>query len=175
MEKECYTTTLSCPLGLLTLASNGSQLTGLWIENQKYFARTLPKCYKANPALPIFHETARWLELYFSGKRPAMQLPLAPEGSEFQQSVWRELLSIPYGKTATYGQIAAKLGGTNYARAVGNAIGHNPILILVPCHRVIGSDNLFTGYAGGLDKKKMLLSLEGILPSAFTAANTSLK
>ena len=106
----------------------------------------------------------RWLDIYFSGSEPNFTLPLAPKGSEFRRSVWKELLRIPYGETASYGEIAkrveTKTGRKTSARAVGGAVGHNPISIMIPCHRVVGSDGSITGYAGGIDKKIKLLELE---------------
>ncbi|MDE7297908.1 MAG: methylated-DNA--[protein]-cysteine S-methyltransferase [Lachnospiraceae bacterium] len=168
MKPAAYITQLASPVGSLTLASDGSSLTGLWLENQKYFASTLPEAYESAPSLPVFLETARWLDAYFAGKRPAMTLPLAPQGSEFRQAVWRALLYIPFGETTTYGQIAASLpsGGRGYSQAVGNAVAHNPIMILIPCHRVLGANGSLTGYAGGLECKKYLLALEGSLPQS---------
>lgn len=165
VKPSAYTAQLPSPAGLLTLASDGLSLTGLWLENQKYFGSTLPEICQPAPSLPIFRETARWLDAYFAGKRPAMTLPLAPQGSEFRQAVWRAMLAVPYGETTTYGRIAASLpdGGRNYSQAVGSAVGHNPIMILIPCHRVLGSDGSLTGYAGGLECKKYLLRLKGII------------
>lgn len=152
---------ISSPVGPLRLASNGTSVTGLWLENQKYFAAGLDPKSQEMPELPVFQETALWLEEYFSGKRPPALPPLAPVGNAFRQTVWRKLLEIPYGQTCTYGTLAAKLGSS--PRAVGGAVGHNPISILIPCHRVLGADGQLTGYAGGVDKKRFLLELEGVL------------
>ncbi len=112
---------------------------------------------------PLLLEAKRQLEEYFAGLRAAFSLPLAPKGTEFQKRVWRELENIPYGKTSTYGQIAEAIGNPNASRAVGGANHHNPIAIMIPCHRVIGADGRLTGYAGGLDIKETLLRLEGAL------------
>lgn len=151
------------PIGMLTLSSDGTNLTGIWIENQKYFCATLPENQKKEN-LPVFTQTARWLDLYFTGQNPEINIPLAPKGSEFRQYVWETLRTIPYGQTITYGEIAeilyTKTGKKQSARAVGGAVGHNPISILIPCHRVIGANGSLTGYAGGLDKKTYLLDLE---------------
>jgi len=161
-----YKTTLPSPVGLLTLASDGTALTGLWMEGQKYFASTLDADAIEAPALPVFLQTAQWLEAYFSA-RPLPALPLlAPRGSPFRQAVWQRLLQIPYGQTTTYGALAASLradGISAAAQAVGGAVGHNPILFLIPCHRVLGADGSLTGYAGGMAAKHHLLALEGII------------
>lgn len=161
-----FKTTLPSPLGQLTLASDGTALTGLWLEHQKYFGATLDADAVDTPALPVFLQTARWLDAYFA-KQPLPALPpLAPKGSPFRQAVWQRLLQIPYGETTTYGALAAalRLDGISAApQAVGGAVGHNPILFLIPCHRVLGADGSLTGYAGGLDVKRKLLQLEGIL------------
>lgn len=156
----------SSPLGPLTMASDGQALTGLWLEGQKYYAATLPPdAQEAND--PLFCEVERWLNVYFEGENPAFQLPLAPIGSPFRQAVWRHLLDIPYGQLVTYGALAKALavetGRPVSAQAVGGAVGHNPISILIPCHRVVGADGSLTGYAGGVEKKQQLLSLEGRL------------
>lgn len=166
MNEKCYITKYNSPVGILTIASDGKNIVGLWIEGQKYFANTLDNTvYKEE--LSIFEDTKIWLERYFNGENPSMNLPLAPNGSEFRKSVWDILQKIPYGETTTYGKIAKKLeeqsaGKRVSAQAVGGAVGHNPISILIPCHRVIGSNGNMTGYAGGIEKKIKLLKLEKI-------------
>lgn len=161
-----YISAIGSPLGKLTLLSDGDSIRGLWIENQKYYAPNLGEC-SADDNLTVFARARDWLSSYFSGEKPPMELPLAPEGSGFRRSVWDILLTIPYGEVMTYGEIAGLLskdsGKRMSAQAVGGAVGHNPISILIPCHRVIGSDGSLTGYAGGLDKKTFLLKLEGAL------------
>lgn len=157
-----YFADIPSPLGTLRLASDGSALTGLWIENQKYFAATLPPGAEPAPDLPVFQETAAWLAAYFSGAVPPAMPPLTPQGSPFRQSVWQQLLEIPRGAMETYGALAQKLGSS--PRAVGSAVGHNPISILIPCHRVVGADSSLTGYAGGVEKKRFLLELEQKIP-----------
>lgn len=151
------------PIGRLTISSDGESLTGLWVENQKYFKSTLDKEYKEKQ-LQIFEDVKTYLDRYFKGERPEITFSLKPKGSDFRQGVWQKLLNVPYGETTTYGKIAkaleAETGKRVSAQAVGGAIGHNPILILVPCHRVIGSDGSLTGYAGGLERKQYLLNLE---------------
>jgi len=159
-----YKTTLSSPLGTLTLASEGSSLTGLWVEGQKYFASTLPVDAEDAPQHPVFLQTAAWLDCYFSGENSLPPLPpLAPQGSAFRQEVWRLLQESSPGDTTTYGALTKALqsrGIPASPQAVGGAVGHNPILILIPCHRVLGADGSLTGYAGGLDRKRFLLELE---------------
>ena len=154
-------TDYASPLGTLTLASDGENLTGLWIAGQKYFAAGTPTNLPARDDLPVFMQVRGWLDRYFAGERPAAsELPLAPQGSAFRQGVWRILCEIPYGQTVTYGEIAKRLG-VRSAQAVGGAVGHNPISIIIPCHRVLGSDGSLTGYAGGAQKKIWLLAHEG--------------
>lgn len=159
-----YSTQIPSPLGALTLASDGTALTGLWLPHQKYFPASLPS---PQPDLPLFAQAEAWLDAYFSGANPAIPFPLAPAGSPFRQQVWELLRQIPYGQTTTYAalarQITAMQGRDSMSsQAVGGAVGHNPISILIPCHRVLGSDGSLTGYAGGVDKKRWLLELEGV-------------
>lgn len=152
------------PVGLLYLASDGDAITGLWIEGQTYFASTLEPSTVERPDVPVFQQASNWLDTYFNGEIPPALPPLAPRGSAFRQAVWRLLLEIPWGQTTTYGALAQKLreqGLSASAQAVGGAVGHNPISILIPCHRVVGSGGSLTGYAGGLAAKQYLLKLEG--------------
>ena len=163
-----FKTNYSSPLGQLTLASDGKALVGLWIEIQKFSGDTIRKEMARRDRLPVFGAAKDWLDRYFAGKKPAIsELPLAPIGSEFRQEIWKILCEIPYGETTTYGEIAKKVAEKqNKTRmspqAVGGAVGHNPISIIIPCHRVIGSNNSLTGYAGGIDKKIWLLRNEGV-------------
>ena len=156
-----YTYHYTSPLGGITLASDGEALTGLWFDGQKYFADTLDAEY-AEKALPLFGETAKWLDLYFAGIVPDFTPKLSPRGTGFRRRVWDVLLTIPYGHTMTYGEIANALGCRS-AQAIGGAVGHNPISLIIPCHRVVGADGSLTGYAGGVDKKRSLLELEFVL------------
>ena len=154
-----FLTHYASPLGPILLAADETGLTGLWFEAQKYFPSFSGVEYQEKET-PVLTETARWLDVYFSGKDPGFLPPLHPQGSPFRQTVWDILLTIPRGQTITYGEIARRLG-VRSAQAVGGAVGHNPISILIPCHRVVGSDGSLTGYAGGLDRKTRLLQLEG--------------
>lgn len=154
-----FLTHYASPLGPILLAADETGLTGLWFEGQKYFPSFLGVDYQEKET-PVLTETARWLDVYFSGKDPGFLPPLHPQGSPFRQTVWDILLTIPRGQTMTYGEIARRLG-VRSAQAVGGAVGHNPISILIPCHRVVGSDGSLTGYAGGVERKARLLQLEG--------------
>lgn len=163
-----YTAHYTSPLGAITLAGDGVSLTGLWFDGQKYFADTLDDEH-TQKSLPVFEEARRWLDLYFSGKKPNFLPPLAPKATPFRKIVWDVLLSIPYGETMTYGEIAARIGRPKAAHAVGGAVSRNPISLLIPCHRVVGTSGSLTGYAGGLDKKVQLLELEGVDTARFFA------
>ena len=152
------------PLGGILIAADEQGLTGLWFDHQKYFADTLPKDAVAQ-STPILADTVRWLDIYFSGQEPDFLPPLHPTGSEFRKAVWEILLQIPYGQTTTYGEIARQLAEKQglarmSAQAVGGAVGHNKISIIIPCHRVVGTNGSLTGYAGGIHKKEQLLELE---------------
>ncbi|HIX68703.1 MAG TPA: methylated-DNA--[protein]-cysteine S-methyltransferase [Candidatus Anaerostipes excrementavium] len=159
------------PLGNILLAADQIGLTGLWFEGQKYFALYLDKEHEEKE-VPVLQQTKKWLDIYFSGKEPDFKLPLHFTGTDFQNEVWEILSAIPYGQTTTYGeiakQIAAKRGLARMsAQAVGGAVGHNEISIIVPCHRVVGSNGSLTGYAGGIDKKIKLLTLEKVSLDSF--------
>ena len=164
-----YKTTYKSPLGVLTIARDGENITGVWLEGQKYFCATVSEPLLEKRDLPVFLRTADWFDRYFAGKEPLIkELPLAPQGNEFRQSVWKILCEIPYGETVTYGEIARKIAllsgrKTMSAQAVGGAVGHNPISIIIPCHRVVGSNGSLTGYAGGIEAKIKLLKHEGAI------------
>lgn len=152
------------PLGGILLAADEIGLTGLWFDGQKYFARGLSP-EREERELPVLLEAKRWLDIYFTGKEPDFLPPLHPVGSAFRRFVWEILLQIPYGRTTTYGEIARLLSEKRglsrmSAQAVGGAVGHNAISIIIPCHRVVGTNGSLTGYAGGVDKKVKLLELE---------------
>ena len=161
-----FLTHYDSPLGGVLLAADESGLTGLWFEGQKYFADNLP-AERAERETETLALAKRWLDIYFAGKEPDFMPPLHPVGSAFRQAVWQQLLQIPYGKTVTYGQLAQKLAKQRgilrmSAQAVGGAVGHNKISIIIPCHRVVGAGGNLTGYAGGIDRKIKLLELEGV-------------
>ncbi|MDO4567093.1 MAG: methylated-DNA--[protein]-cysteine S-methyltransferase [Oscillospiraceae bacterium] len=167
-----YTAHYESPLGGILLAADEEGLTGLWFDGEKYYARRLERCHREG-SLPALEETKRWLDIYFSGREPDFIPPIHMLGSSFELSVWRMLREIPYGKTTTYGALARALAAERgiermSAQAVGGAVGHNEISVLIPCHRVVGSGGSLTGYAGGVDKKAALLKLEGADMSGFT-------
>ena len=159
-----FTQHYDSPLGGILLAADVVGLTGLWFDGQKYFARGLSP-EREERELPVLLEAKRWLDIYFTGKEPDFLPPLHSIGSAFRRSVWEILLQIPYGRTTTYGEIARRLAEKQKlsrlsAQAVGGAVGQNAISIIIPCHRVVGTNGSLTGYAGGVDKKMKLLELE---------------
>ncbi len=165
-----YTMRYESPVGPLLLAEKDGTLAGVWMEGQKYYLgalRTRRGEMRENAGSRILNETKDWLDSYFRGEKPAIEeLVLRPEGSEFQKEVWKILCRIPYGKTRTYGEIAREIAAgrrleSMSAQAVGGAVGHNPISIIIPCHRVVGVNGSLTGYAGGVEKKRKLLAWEG--------------
>lgn len=161
-----YTTNYTSPVGQLTLASDGDNLTGLWLAGQKYFCAAVDGHAQTENNLSIFNAAKEWLDGYFAGENPALsKLSLAPAGGDFRREVWKLLREIPYGTVTTYGEIAKKIAlkmrkKSMSAQAVGGAVGHNPISIIIPCHRVIGGNGSLTGYAGGVHIKQKLLELE---------------
>ena len=165
-----YTNEYISPLGKILLASDGHALTGLWFEGQKYFAAKLERDHEEKD-LPVFAQVAEWLALYFNGKKPAFTPPLTLKGTPFQKEVWEAMLAIPFGQTTTYAKIAAQIAkhrglASMSAQAVGSAVAHNPISLIIPCHRVVGSDGSLTGYAGGIEKKEWLLAMERQAPES---------
>ena len=163
-----YSTHYRSPVGNIVLAGTEESIVGLWIEGQKYFGDTVPGSWIEKEDLPILREGKRWLDEYFAGKKPEIsRLPLAPIGGEFRQTVWKLLTEIPYGEVTTYGRIAKeaarRLGKTGMAnQAAGGAVVRNPISIIIPCHRVVGTNGSLTGYSGGLATKIALLKHEGV-------------
>ncbi len=159
-----YTHHYESPLGGITLASDGEGIIGLWFDGQKYFADTLDSEHEEK-ALPIFVKADHWLDIYFSGKAPDFTPKLNMRTTAFRKSVWDIMLTIPYGQTMTYGQIAEIVAAQSglqrmSAQAIGGAVGHNSISLIIPCHRVVGTNGSLTGYAGGIDKKVQLLQME---------------
>lgn len=165
-----HATIYPTPIGSITLAcdANGENLVGLWMEGQKYHGGTISEGMVVQDDIPLFDRTKKWLDRYFAGERPGIsELPLAPIGSPFRQRVWNILREIPYGEVITYGSIAKKLAAQTgkqsmSSQAVGGAVGHNPISIIVPCHRVVGSNGSLTGFSGGIQVKRKLLAHEGV-------------
>lgn len=161
-----YKSYYKSPIGNILLVGKNNKLIGLWIEDQKYYLGNLKEELQENNTEEIFIKTKKWLDKYFAGDKPKIsELELEPIGSEFRRNVWELLCKIPYGKVTTYKNIAenmAKIMNIEKmsAQAVGGAVGHNPISIIIPCHRVVGINGSLTGYAGGIDKKIKLLELE---------------
>ncbi len=169
-----YTTHYNSPMGGVTLAARDNALTGLWIDGQKHFLGSIREDIACGDDISVLIQAKDWLDRYFGGGKPSVnELPLAPQGSDFAKSVWDILREIPYGETTTYGAIASRIAKESglarmSAQAVGGAVGHNPISIIIPCHRVVGSSGSLTGYAGGIDKKIWLLKHEGLDMARFT-------
>ena len=166
-----YTCTVDTPLGPMTASAAEGALTGLWFIGQKYYPSKTDTWVWA-PDYPVFEALRVWLADYFSGRDGLSKLPLDPQGTSFQKTVWQILLEIPFGQVTTYGVVAKKLAlarglSSMSAQAVGGAVGHNPISILIPCHRVVNANRSLTGYAGGMDKKRALLQLEQVDPALF--------
>ena len=154
-----YSTDYTSPIGKMMIASDGEAICGAWFYGQKHFPST---DFIVNDDLAIFNKATGWLDDYFKGKNPQVDFKIKAHGSQFRQKVWKILSEIPYGETMTYGEIASRISPTMSPQAVGGAVGHNPISIMVPCHRVLGSNGKLTGYAGGIDRKIALLRMEGI-------------
>lgn len=167
-----YTAHYDSPVGDILLAGDSQGLLGLWLEGQKYFANCFGIKHMEGE-FPAYPRVKEWLDIYFSGNEPSFFPMIHMIGSDFQKSVWKILMSIPYGQTVTYGEIARRLATLRglsrmSAQAVGGAVGHNEISIIIPCHRVVGAKGNLTGYAGGIDKKLQLLALEGLDISQFS-------
>lgn len=163
-----YKTYYDSPVGKLFIASDGENIIGLCMEGQKYYLDKIEKEGILKDDLAIFKKTKKWLDRYFKQEKPEVsEISLAPEGNTFRQYIWELLCEIPYGETITYGELAKKVAKklnkpSMSAQAVGNAVGHNPISIIIPCHRVVGKNGSLTGYAGGIDKKIKLLEIENV-------------
>ena len=160
-----YSTDYISPIGSILIVSDGESIVGAWFYGQKYFKSTVDGEIVRDDDLTIFKKVTKFFDDYFSGKNPVIDFELNPKGSEFRLKVWKILSEIPYGETLTYGEIASRISDSMSAQAVGSAVGHNPISILIPCHRVLGKDGKLTGYAAGIDKKRELLKLENIVNS----------
>ena len=151
--------TIATPLGPVLLARTERGLAGVWFEGQKHHPGSIDAPLRPDDAL--LQRAASQLRAYFNGERSGFDVPLDPRGTAFQRGVWQALQAIPAGSTRSYGQIASALGAAKAVRAVGGAVGRNPLSVVVPCHRVVGGDGSLTGYAGGVDRKRALLALEG--------------
>jgi methylated-DNA-[protein]-cysteine S-methyltransferase len=154
-----YYTTAGSPLGTMLMTANARALTGLYFQGQRY-APEPAEAWVSRDELPVFAQTRAWLAAYFSGRLPRVDVPLAANGTDFQCAVWRQIGAIPSGETITYAELARRAGYPAAVRAAGAATGRNPISLLIPCHRVVGSNGSLTGYAGGLERKRRLLALE---------------
>ena len=166
-----YTTQYASPLGAITLACDDAAIIGLWFNGQRYFGNSLPK-QLVEKEQPLLQDTKRWLDIYFSGRAPDFLPPLRYDSTPFRKAVCEIMLTIPYGKTMTYGEIAAAIAKQQglskmSAQAVGGAVGHNPISLIIPCHRVVGTNGSLTGYGGGIERKIKLLELERADMSGF--------
>ena len=167
-EKRYYQTTMDSPVGIITLGSDGESLVGLWTAGQRFFGGTVPGPMLPKDDLDVFSMTKDWLNRYFDGGKPEIsELPLAPIGGEFRQTVWKMLTEIPYGEVITYGALGERIARQRgmekmSAQAVGGAVGRNPISIIIPCHRVVGAKGSLTGYSGGIQRKLRLLRHEGV-------------
>jgi len=166
-ESMHYLSHYESPLGAMTMAGDGEYLTGLWFDGQRYDRSTISDDAAVQPRLPVFRQTAQWLDTYFEGTDPGFTPPISVEGSDFKKMVSSIMLSIPFGATSTYARIAAEVARRTgrkqmSAQAVGGAVGRNPISLIVPCHRVLASDGSLRGYAGGVERKERLLEMEGI-------------
>ena len=159
-------------IGTLTVASDGEAISGCWFDNDRYFGYGVDERMELNEDDPILVQAREWLDRYFAGEAPdPRELPLAARATDFQLRVREAMLDIPYGQTTTYGAIAKRLeadtGKRQSARAVGGAVGHNPLCLIVPCHRVVGSNDNLTGFGGGIDMKIALLEHEGAMKPTF--------
>ena len=175
-EEMHYLSHYESPLGAMTMASDGEHLTGLWFDGQKHDRSTINDEAALEPDLPVFTRTAEWLDTYFGGTDPGFTPPISVEGSDFKRMVTSIMLSIPFGANSTYARIAAEVARRTgrkqmSAQAVGGAVGRNPIVLIVPCHRVVASDGSLRGYAGGVDRKEWLLEREGVNMSGPTTAD----
>ncbi len=166
-----YRTTYRSPAGEILMTADDMGLTGLWFKGGKFYG-DMPERMHEDRETPVFAETRRWLDIYFGGREPDFMPLVHMSGTPFQMEVWKLLCRIPYGATMTYGEIAKEIAAGRgirrmSAQAVGGAVGHNAISIIIPCHRVIGADGSLTGYGGGMDKKIRLLNCEGVSVTKF--------
>ena len=149
---------VASPIGALLLVGDGGVLSGVYMERHRHGPEPEVRSSQRDDA--ALSASREQLEAYFAGQLTRFDLPLAPQGTEFQQRVWTALRDIPYGETISYAELARRIGKPQAVRAVGGANGRNPISIIVPCHRVIGSDGALTGFGGGIERKRWLLRHE---------------
>ena len=147
------------PQGRMLLVANDEGLCGVYFDGQKRLPELDPE-WRREPSHATLEQAKRELAEYFAGERKRFEISLAPEGTAFQRSVWSAISTVAFGETITYGELARRAGSSGSARAAGAATGRNPIGVIVPCHRIVGSDGSLTGYAGGIDRKRALLALE---------------
>ena len=160
-HRDLVTASYDSPLGPILLAASDQGLAGLWFEGHRHWPQASAS-WRVQPTHAVLTETRRQLDAYFAGTLLAFNLPLdLSVGTAFQNRVWQALRAIPAGITQSYAAVAARLGAPRAARAIGAAVGRNPVSIVVPCHRVLGAAGALTGYAGGLERKVALLRLEG--------------
>ena len=157
-----YYDTYASPIGGMLLAATDDGLAGVYFDRQKHHPGK-GRDWKRDPANLHLKRARAQVAEYFAGKRREFDLALDPAGTDFQKAVWSAISGVPFGQTITYGELARRAGVPGSARAAGAATGCNPIGLVVPCHRIMGSDGSLTGYAGGLAKKRALLTLEGVL------------
>jgi methylated-DNA-[protein]-cysteine S-methyltransferase len=157
------------PHGQMLLVANDEGLTGIYFDGQKYFPPVATE-WRRDAKHPVLSQAKRELAEYFGGKRKRFDVPLAPAGTPFQKSVWKAISTVNFGETVSYGELARRAGCPGSGRAAGAATGRNPITIIVPCHRIVGSTGSLTGYAGGLDRKRALLAMESGIPDLLSAA-----
>lgn len=169
MKKILHKATYQSPLGEMILLSSDQHLLGLWFTDQEFFGANYQLEKADEKIVRPLKLTLQWLTEYFSGQQPdPFAIPIKPEVTLFREQVFQELQKVPYGKTTTYKELSDQLQKekpkkTNKARAIGGAVGHNPITLIIPCHRVIGQDGSLVGYAGGIKRKQALLQMEQAL------------
>jgi methylated-DNA-[protein]-cysteine S-methyltransferase len=156
------------PQGPMLIAATPKGLAGVYFMGQKHFPKK--REWRRDPRHPVLREAKRELDEYFARKRTRFEVPLDPQGTAFQRKVWKAIARVGFGRTITYGELAKRAGHPGSARAAGAATGRNPIGIIVPCHRIMGSNGSLTGYAGGLPRKRALLALEGMGRDLLSAA-----
>ena len=175
MDSNVSTCRVPSALGemLLVADATGEALCGLYLVRQKYFPADSSQ-WSERRSLPLFRDAATQLREYFAGARQRFDVPLAPAGTLFQRTVWSEIAKVPFGETISYAELARRCGRPAAVRAAGAATGRNPITVIIPCHRIVGSAGALTGYAGGLERKRKLLALEAKAGSDSTFARDAL-